>query len=107
MYCSQSERELYQNNNTIISEVAASSMTNLPQEFDASGIPSLRPYLKSASENAEHFKVKWGKSERNVIIIEGKRYQYKGGDDINKNLGKKIIVLYKSMSDNSSNKDTK
>jgi len=79
--------------------MAASDMTDPPQEFDASGIPSLRPYLNSLIENglAEHVKVKWGKSERDVIIIEGKKYQYKGGDDI-KNLGKKIVAIYISVS---------
>ena len=68
---------------------AASNMTTLPQEFDDSGIPSLRPYLNSLLENglAEHVKVKWGKSERYVIIIEGKTYQYSGGHNINKHLG--------------------
>ena len=61
-----------------------------PQEFDASGIRSLRPYLNYLLENgaAEQVKVKWGKSERDVIMIDGKTYQYKGGHEINKNLGK-------------------
>ena len=51
-------------------------MMILPQEFDAPGIPSLRPHLNSLLENgaAQHFKVKWGKSERYVIIIEGKQF---------------------------------
>ena len=67
-------------------------MTILPQEFDASGIPSLRPDLNSLLENgvAQHFKVKWGKSERYVIIIDGKEYQYKGWHDINKILERKL-----------------
>ena len=49
-------------------------MTNISQEFDASGIPSLRPYLNSLLENAlaEHVMVKWVKSDRDVIIIDGK-----------------------------------
>ena len=83
-------------------------MTILLQEFDDPGVPSLWPYLNSVLENglAEHVKVKWGKSERYVIIIEGKRYQYKGGHGNNKNVGKKIIALYISMSDKSSNKET-
>ena len=70
-------------------------MTNLPQEFDASGIPSLRPYLSYFLENgaAERVKLKWGKSERYVMFIEGNKYPYKGGHDINKHLGKKIIAL--------------
>ena len=81
-------------------------MTSLPQEFDASGIPSLRPYLNYLLENgaANPVTVKWGKSERYDIITEGKRYQYKGGHDINKHIGKKVIALYISMSDKSSNK---
>ena len=28
--------------------------------------------------------VKWGNRERQVVIIDGKQYQYKGGNDINK-----------------------
>ena len=74
-------------------------MTILPQEFDASGIPSLRPFLNSLLENglAEHVKVKWGKSERYVIIIEGKKYEYHDGHDINKILGKKVVAVYISM----------
>ena len=45
-------------------------MTSIPQEFDASRIPSLRPYLNSLLENglAEHVNVKWGKGERYVIV---------------------------------------
>ena len=51
-------------------------MTNPPQEFDASGIPSVRPSINYLLENgaAEHVKVKWGKGERYVIMIEGKKY---------------------------------
>ena len=80
--------------------MAASNVTILPQEFDASGIPSLRPYLNYFLENgaAQHVKVKWGKSERYVIIIGGKKFQYEGGHDVNKNLKKKIVSLYISMS---------
>ena len=61
-------------------------MPILPQEFDAAGIPSLRPCSNSLLENgaAEHVKARWGKGERYVIIIEGKTFQYKGGGDINK-----------------------
>ena len=56
-------------------------MTILPQEFDASGLPSLRPDLHSLLEHglAEHVKVKRGKSERCVIIIEGKNINIKAG----------------------------
>ena len=51
-------------------------MTILPQEFDASRIPSLRPDLTSLSENglAQHVKVTLGKSERYVVIIKGNKY---------------------------------
>ena len=52
---------------------------------------------------AEDVKVKWGKSERYVIVSGGKRNPYKDGRDINNNLGKKIIALYIIMSDKSSN----
>ena len=69
----------------------------------------LLPYLNSLIENglAEHVKVKWGKSERYVIIIGGKTYQNKGGHDVNKNIGKKIVAFYISMSDKSSNEKIK
>ena len=81
-------------------------MTILPQEFHDSATPSLRPYLNSLLENgvSEHVKVQWGKSERYFIIIGGKKYQYKGGHDINTNIGKKMVALYISMSDKSTNK---
>ena len=81
-------------------------MTSLPQELDDSGNTSLLSCLNYSLENgaAHHVKVKWGKSERYVIVIEGKQYQYSGGHNINKNLGKKIKALYISMSDKSSNK---
>ena len=67
------------------------------QEFDASGIPSSRPYLNYLLEHgaAEHVKVKWGKGERYVIIIDGKKYSYSGGHNISKNLEKsKYIYKY-------------
>ena len=85
----------YNNNNIIMSEVAAANMIDPPQEFDAPGIPSLRLYFNSLIENglAEQVKVKWGKSERDVIMIEGKKCPYKGGHDFNKDLGKKIVSL--------------
>ena len=88
----------YNKNNIIISEVAASNMTSLPQELDDSGNPSLLSRLNYLLENgaAEHVKVKWGKSERYVIMIKGKKYQYKGGNN-NKTLKIKIqdIDIYK------------
>ena len=83
-------------------------MTNLPQELDDSGNPSLLSCLNYNLENgaAQHAKVKRGKRERYVIIIEGKRYQYAGGHSINKNLAKKIIALYISMSHKTSSETT-
>ena len=71
-------------------------MTILPQEFDASGIPSLRQYLNSLLEigSVDHVKVTWGKSERYVIIIESKKFQYKVGHDINTN-HRKYCTIYK------------
>ena len=68
-------------------------MTILPQEFDASGIPSLRPYLNSLLKKwlAEQVKVKWGKSERYVIIIGGKTYPYKGGTILTKTSERKLL----------------
>ena len=54
-------------------------MNNPLQEFDASGIPSLRPYSNYLLQHgaAEHVKVKWGKGERYVIIVEGKNIYIK------------------------------
>jgi hypothetical protein len=71
-------------------------MTMIQQQFRADGMPSMKPYLDYLLERGavEQVKVKWGKSYRNVIIIGGKIYQYKGGDEINKNLRNKIIPLY-------------
>ena len=82
-------------------------MAMIKQTFDASGLPSMKPYLDYLLENraAEHVKVRWGKGYRWVIKIGGKNYQYKGGDEINKNLKKKIVSLYISMSQ-SSNQNT-
>ena len=62
---------VYNSNSTIISEVAASNMTSLPQEFDDSEKPSLLTRLNYLLENgaAQHIKVKWGKGERYVIMI--------------------------------------
>ena len=71
-------------------------MATIKQEFDSSGIPSMKPYLDYLLENgaAKHVTVRWGNSYRKVIFIGGKRYQYKGGDNINKNL-KKCSIIYK------------
>ena len=44
--------------------------------------------------SAQHIKVKRGKSERHVIIIEGKEYQYKGGNDTNKKNSRRRLKHY-------------
>ena len=75
-------------------------MTNMldgvQQEFDASGIPSLIPYLNMLIANglAEHVQVKWGKSYRWVNKIGGKTYPYKGGHNMISNLENKISQVY-------------
>ena len=70
---------------------------------------SIKSYLNYLLQNdatkQEH--VKWGNGYRNVVIIEGNKYQYKGGDTFNKNLENKIVSLYISMSNKSSNKNKK
>ncbi len=73
------------------------------QEFTKDGLPSMRPYLKYLLDRgyADQVNVKWGKGNRDVIIIGGKKYPYKGGDEFNKNLKKKITSLYISMSEKS------
>ena len=95
IYYNKRNRNPDNNNSIIISEMTACDTTSLPQEFDASGIPSLRPYLSYLLENgaAEYVKVKWGKSERYVIMIGGEKYQYKGGHNINKIHGKNILRI--------------
>ena len=72
-------------------------MATIKQEFDSSGIPSMKPYLDYLLENgaAKHVTVRWGQSYRKVIFIEGNEYQYKGGHDINNNLKNKVVPLYK------------
>ena len=54
--------------------MAASNMAEIQQEFNASGIQPLRPYLHILLANAvaEHVQVKWGKSDRWVLKIGGK-----------------------------------
>lgn len=81
----------------------------LQQEFTKDGLPSMRPYLKYLLDRgyADQVKVKWGKGYRNVIIIGGKKYLYKGGDEFNKNLKKKIVSLYINMSDKTLDQKTK
>jgi len=75
----------------------------LQQEFTKDGLPSMRPYLKYLLDRgyAEQVNVKWGKGHRNVIIIGGKKYLYKGGNEFNNNLKKRITSLYITMSDKS------
>jgi hypothetical protein len=58
-------------------------------------------YLLDAGE-AQFVEVKWGKGHRNVVLFKGKKYQYKGGANLNKNLLKSILPLYISMSEKSS-----
>ena len=83
-------------------------MATIKQEFDSSGLPSVKPYLDYLLENgaAKHVTIRWGQSCRKVIFIGGKRYQYKGGRDINKNLKNKIVSLYISMSSKPSKQNT-
>ena len=64
-------------------------------------------YLLEAGE-ASQAKVQWGKSGyRNVVIFQGKKYQYKGSGKINKRLLKSILPLYISMPPKVQNKNTK
>ncbi len=42
----------------------------------------------------EYKEVDWGSGVRNVVIIEGKTYQYKGSDDFNITLKNKFSSLY-------------
>ena len=88
--------------------MAASNMATIKQEFDSSGIPSMKPYLDYLLENgaAKPVTIRWGQSYRKVIFIGGKRYQYKGGHNINKNLKIKIASLYISMSSKPSKQNT-
>lgn len=46
----------------------------------------------------EHQNIKWGSGFRNVVIIDGLKYQYKKGSIINHRLEKNINPLYISMS---------
>ena len=43
---------------------------------------------------AEYKEVDWGSGVRNVVIIEGKKYQHKKGSIINNRLEKKILIHY-------------
>ena len=71
-------------------------------------MPGMKPYLDYLLENgaAKHVTVRWGQSYRKVIIIGGKQYQYKGGDNINRNLENTIVPLYISMSSKPSKQNT-
>ena len=81
----------------------------LQQEFDAWGLPSLRPYLNYLIDNkvAEHKLVQWGKGQRWCVIIGGKKYQYKGGHEFNKSLKNKIVSLYIDTTMSSKQKNKK
>ena len=80
----------------------------IKQERNSSGLPSMKPYLDYLLEKGatKHVTVRWGQSYRKVIFIEGKKYQYKGGHDINKNLKNKSAALYISMSSKPSKQNT-
>ena len=67
----------------------------LPQQFTKDGLPSLKPYLDVLLDNdyAKQVKVKWGKGYRNVIVINGKKYQYKGGLEITKKSEKCFSII--------------
>ena len=80
--------------------MAASNMTNPTGE-------EILQYLLEAGEAQYPVEVKWGKGYRNVVIFQGKKYQYKGTGNVNKRLLKSILPLYISMSDKPSNKNTK
>ena len=81
----------------------------LQQEFDAWGLPSLRPYLQDLIDHGvvEHKLIKWGKGQRWAVIIGGKTYQYKGGHEFNKSLKNKIVSLYIGMAESSKQKQKK
>ena len=55
---------------------------------------------------AEHQNIKWGSGVRNVVIIEGKKHQYKEGN-INKSLEKNISSLYIELMKSSKEKTKK
>ena len=69
-------------------EVAASNMTNPTGE-------EILQYLLDAGQAQYPVEVKWGKGYRNVVIFQGKKYQYKGTGKVNKRLFKSILPLYK------------
>ena len=81
----------------------------LQQEFDAWGLPSLRPYLNYLIDNgvAEHKLVKWGKGQRWAVIIGGKKYQYSGGCAMSKQMKNKIVSIYIGMTESSKQKTKK
>ena len=109
LYTNQKIKSKPDNNNFVISEVAASNTTMLKQEFTKDGLPSLRPYLNYLIDNkaAEYKLINWGKGQRWAVIIHGKKYQYKGGHEFNKSLKNKIVSLYIGMSESSEQKTKK
>ena len=84
-----------------------SNMTMLQQEFDAWGLPSLRPYLKYVIDNevAEHNLVKWGKGQRWAVSIGIKTTNIR--EDMSLINPSKIVSLYIGMSESSNQKNNK
>ena len=52
------------------------------------------------NKHATHVNLKWGAGYRNVVIFQGKKYQYKAVGGVNKILIKSIFPLYIKMSSN-------
>jgi hypothetical protein len=50
------------------------------------------------NKHATHANVKWGSGYRNIVIFQGKKYQYNGKGGVNKILLKSILPLYITMS---------
>ena len=50
------------------------------------------------NKRATKTNIKWGSGDRNVIIFQGKKYQYKEVGDVNNILMKRISPLYIKMS---------
>ena len=50
------------------------------------------------NKHATKTNIKWGTGYRNVVIFQGKKYQYKEVGDVNKILMKSISPLYIKMS---------
>ena len=50
------------------------------------------------NNHAINANVKWGNGYRNIVIFQGKNYQYNGKGGVNKTLFKSILPLYITMS---------